>query len=132
MKVFEDFGRINFVDENNVFVGFCNDGKCCEVFGYVFVKVLPEAVNGNKTKGSVELSELELKDFNFDVNFSKELEVREEPANWDRGGGGAISFRLVNNLNEEIYLILFNHHNGWYSHGFEMKDNEKLIFDGCL
>lgn len=124
MKVFEDFGRINFVDKNNVFVGFDFTSDCCEYFGYVFVKVLPEVVNGNKTKGSVELSELELKDFNFDVNFNKDLSVYSE--------GEATSFRLVNNLNEEIYLILFNHHNGYYGHGFEMKDNEKLIFDGCL
>lgn len=132
MKVFEDFGRINFVDENNVFVGFCDNQNCCEYFGYVFVKVLPEWVNGNNTLGALKLSELELKDFNFDINFFKELEVREEPANSDRGDGGSISFRLVNNLNEEIYLILFNHHNGWYSHGFEMKNKEEIVFKGSL
>lgn len=124
MKIFEDFGRINFVDENNVFVGFDFTSDCCEYFGYVFVEVLPEMVDGGNTKGSIELSELELKDFNFDITFNKNLAV-----NW---GGDATSFRLVNNLNKEIYLILFNHHDGYYSHGFEMKDNETLIFDGYL
>ena len=39
---------------------------------------------------------------------------------------------LADKQNKEIYLILFNHHEGYYSHGFEMKDNETLIFDGYL
>jgi hypothetical protein len=31
MKKFEDNGKINFVDENNVFMGYDMERSCCEV-----------------------------------------------------------------------------------------------------
>lgn len=135
MKIFDGNGRINFVDDNNVFVGFCDEQNCCEYFGYLFVRNLSEMIKGDETVGKIELSEDELKDFDFDVNFFKrEGSFKENPngSQYDNENGEYIAFRLINKLNEEIYLILYNYHNGYYSHGFEMRDNEILVLEGSI
>ena len=36
MKIFEDNIKVNFVDENNVFVGYDMRQSCCEQAGYFF------------------------------------------------------------------------------------------------
>ncbi len=46
-------------------------------------------------------------------------------------GGGMIIFRLVNGC-EEKFLHLYNVHNGYYSHGFEVKVGGKTTRDGSL
>ena len=43
-----------------------------------------------------------------------------------------ITFCLTKNT-EEIFLTIWNHHNGYYSHGFDFTDSEgKIIKEGTL
>jgi hypothetical protein len=116
-------GRINFVDENNVFVGFAFSHQCCETFGYVFIDEFPKDHINYTEFTSISFNE---EDFYFDTHFFKFLD-------WDElDNGRAIAFRLVNNAGDEVFLLLFNCHNGWYSHGFDMILHNNLIIKGNL
>jgi len=42
--------------------------------------------------------------------------------------GGSAVFRLIDVNNEELFLTLWNCHNGYYAHGFEMCDGETKLF----
>jgi hypothetical protein len=120
MKIFERDYKINFVDDNNVFVGFDNDQNCCEDFGWKITKEFP----ADCFKESEE--EINLDGFQFDVAYFKKV-IESDTLDTIE----AVVFRLTNG-NEEIFLTLWNHHNGYYSHGFEMKAGDECIFSGDL
>lgn len=70
MKVFEKVegfeNKVNFVDENNIFVGFILERECCEEWKYFFVKQLPEKVDCIDTDVLREKEELKLTDKQLD------------------------------------------------------------------
>jgi hypothetical protein len=107
MKIFERDGKMNFIDENNVFVGFDYQASCCEYFGYFFSSKTPDQ---NATKG--DLIDFDPDSYNFDTAFYKYSGQNSEEA--------CVTFRLINSESKEVFLTLFNHHNGYYAHGFEM------------
>lgn len=114
MRIFDTNGKTNFVDDNNVFVGFDAYQSCCESFGWRLSKERPtdtdtEGEDGNDHEG-----------FQFDTEFF------EDASHLDSDAGGAVTFRLVKG-DEELFLTLWNHHNGYYSHGFEMRQGDLLI-----
>ncbi len=119
MRIFESNGKINFVDDNNVFVGFDNTQDCCESFGYVLSESIPlnrdSVIEGTDFPG-----------FNFDTSFFED----KLPGFYTEEGGVAL-FKLIKG-DETMFLTLYNVHNGYYGHGFEMcVNNEKLRY-GCL
>lgn len=127
MKVFHSGGhaeKVNFVDDNNVFVGFDYYRDCCESFAYWISKTAP--VFGSDSY----LETIAIKDsenfpgFNFDTSFTHDPECGDEE--------NAITFRLLNDSGDELFLTLTNHHNGYYSHGFEMKKDGTEIHKGWL
>lgn len=124
MRIFERDSKTNFVDANNVFVGFDSYQSCCEDFGYMLTKQIPAMIEDRK----IELSEQELEPYCFDKSFVMDL-----PASvyWPSEDGGAKCFKLTNGQ-DEIYLTIYNYHNGYYSHGFVFVDNETMIQDGSL
>lgn len=107
MKIFDKDCKINFVDDNNVFVGFDNDQCCCENFGYIISKKLPTSTSQN------ELNDSELEGYNFNTKFFKENVLTD---NMDCGG--SVTFKLTKNR-KSLYLTLYNCHNGYYGHGFK-------------
>jgi hypothetical protein len=112
MKTFEKDGKINFVDDNNVLVGFDYEGCCCEVFGYFFSKAVPQAIDFEGDQSS------NTEGFNFDKDFFHE-------------GDEFVTFKLVKG-SEEIFLTIYNSHNGYYSHGFDMEVGGIKVRDGSL
>ena len=125
MKVFEQNGKINFVDDHNVFVGFDYNRCCCEQFGWVLTKKCPtQKVDVTKL---VTKSYLNPYSYRFDTSFFKGL---QNDTFYDAGGGAI--FRLINEKNKEYFLTIWNNHNGYYAHGFEMCDNEVKLFGGHL
>jgi len=125
-KVFEKDGKINFVDTNNVFVGYDMGQSCCEKADWFILdqpaKFLPDELN----------KEAQLDGFVFDCEYFMSLEYL--PAEGEEGNcldsGGMVVFRLFVHKGHEIkhkYLHLFNQHNGYYSHGFEMTIDGKEI-----
>lgn len=120
MKSFQNGYKINFVDDNNVLVGFDNESHCCENFGYFLSRSVPTGIIE-----SPDMS-IDAEGFNFDVNFFKDAVSRDE---FDCGG--MVVFRLTKG-SEEIFLSLYNSHNGYYSHGFEMEVGGVKIHDGNI
>lgn len=110
MKIFESNlgkwdNKVNFVDDNNVFVGFDMDQSCCETADWFIADT--QIVEAHEGKHEIP----DLTGWNFDPKFFKRIDG--EP--FDEGG--MVIFRITNGINEK-FLHLFNHHNGYYSHGF--------------
>lgn len=134
MRIFYDQatwgGKVNFVDEKNVLVGYDMSSSCCEYFGW-FIRESIDMTLGNSPEDdedakSVDERNEELKDHYFDTSF------------FDQGGDGNETsfavFKLIKRKNDAnpLYLHLFNCHNGYYSHGFSMineKTNEVIQRD---
>ena len=119
MKIFERDGKINFVDDNNVFVGFDYSQDCCEYFGWSLTREFPidfwKGENGINPDG-----------YRFDREYFK-----NEVPGMDVDAGGAVVFRLVKE-EDQIFLTLWNCHNGYYRHGFSMECGEESLHAGCI
>jgi len=133
MKVFEgtpkgDCGeKVNFVDENNVFVGYDMGRDCCEhaewfIADSLLTKMPSERCNSNG-----------LENYRFDPDFFEELNALQyEDKEGDAlDAGGMVVFKLTDGKSEK-FLHLFNCHNGYYGHGFTMKIGEEVKHEGYL
>ena len=120
MKIFEQNGKVNFVDDANVFVGFDYQQDCCESFGWSLTNEPPKALE-------VGPHGIDPTGYNFDTAF---FDDRVPESCYVEDGGLAI-FRLTRG-ETAIYLTLWNSHNGYYGHGFEMTLNGQNIRNGCL
>jgi hypothetical protein len=120
MKIFNRDGKINFVDDHNVLVGFDYEQCCCESFGYSITREIPQEPSDEC------LSESELDGFQFDREFFQTGGDQEE---FDCGG--CVTFKLDKG-SESVFLTLYNSHNGYYSHGFEMNVGNECIREGSL
>jgi hypothetical protein len=127
-KIFEKDGKINFVDDKNVLVGFDYQQSCCESFGYFISELEPvnvETINFDHEPiggdyNVINCSEFDFSGYNFDTNYYS-------------GGVGndSVIFKITNN-EKPLYLCLYNHHNGYYGHGFHMEHSGKIIASGVL
>jgi len=121
--------KVNFVDDNNALVGYDFAGNCCEDFGwYIHDKV--GQTNGEDPIFRDDMDEnainQSLKEWTFDTAFFDRLSY--EKAYNDEN---IAVFRLVNGDNE-LFLHLYNSHNGYYSHGFEFSQDDKVLHVGSL
>lgn len=111
---------INFVDKNNVFVGYDLSQECCEDVDWFISKNKETEIYDNKYDKI--LKEIpDLKNYIFDVDF---FEQEENCSQLD--AGQMVRFKLTNGK-EELFLHLYNSHNGYYSHGFEFKNGDEII-----
>jgi len=127
MKVFdkaEDGGwgsKVNFVDDNDVFVGYDMNECCCEHFGWFIadeiLKELPESENRDTP----------LDEWSFDTCFFQQTAYGKHEFDEDN----MAVFKITNGT-EVKYLHLYNCHNGYYNHGFEMKINDEIMHKGDL
>ena len=125
MKIFERDEKINFVDDYNVFVGFDYSPCCCEHYGWTITKECP--TNDIDLTKLVTDPHLDFSLYRFDTTFYK-IVINELSCDT---GVGAI-FRLINGNIEELFLTLWNYHNGYYTHGFEMCEGETKLFVGHI
>jgi hypothetical protein len=159
MRIFETSDKINFVDNNDVFVGFSNYLRCCEVFGYFFSTDIPTGsifFEGDGERGIARLPSEErllkegsippnLDSFVFDPSFfvKPDLNCYE---------GGVVTFKLhfqprtqsdirfreierqhyADGSLDTYYLTLYNHHNGYYNHGFSTGIGNEVLREGSL
>ncbi len=128
MKIFEDRERynnkVNFVDENNVLVGYDMNQCCCEDAGYFISDNIHKQV-GYDTDISEFSVDVDMAPYFFDTKFYDTYDWE-----WTDEGGAAV-FRLIDG-EKELFLHLYNCHNGYYGHGFEMKLNDEVIHEGGL
>jgi len=125
MKIFDKTHgeKVNFVDQNNVFVGYDLMQDCCEhadwfIADQTFPDEVPEITEAAMLEG--------LEPYSFDKEFFEEY----TPASLE--SGGMAIFKLVAEGQPDRYLHLYNNHNGYYSHGFEMKQNDDTLREGHL
>lgn len=121
MREFEKDSKINFVDENDVLVGFDNSHGCCESFGWFYSASVPNAFEDRDGA----LKDVDLKSYVFDRGFFHQIDEGSY------GSGGMAVFKLINGWNI-IYLCLHNSHNGYYSHGFTQEVGGATIREGSL
>lgn len=110
MKVLTNIqDKVNFVDQNNVVVGYDLSQDCCEQAGWYISRSKRADIDDESTHSG------ELESYVFDTSFFEEYTggVLDE--------GKLIRFRLISEKNgrhRDLYLHLFNAQNGYYSHGF--------------
>lgn len=122
MRIFEGSGwgsKVNFADENNVLLGYDMDANCCEHFGW-FISDKPEKKVVDGFKPTVE----ELVDYRFDIVFFNSVDACYED--------GGIRIFKISNGSKDLYIHLYNIHNGYYSHGFKFKFGEEVIISDSI
>ena len=114
--------KVNFVDENKVFLGYDLDSTCCENAGW-FIDTSIKADPQEQDPEDPDLSE-----YVFDTRFSCEIQSGV------LDGGAMVVFRLVTPRSKperELFLHLYNVQNGFYSHGFiYTRDGKNLFGEG--
>ena len=127
MRVFQENGKVNFVDTNNVFVGYDMECLCHEQADWFIANVPAEDVPENLNQPT------ELMGYTFDWAFFQEVNPNGA-CHTTLDEGGMVIFRLtsryINDPNK--YLHLFNCRNGYYCHGFEFKIGEEIKREGSL
>lgn len=108
-------GKVNFIDSENVILGYDLYQSCCEDAFWVISKS-EDGSNPLFRGDETETQLIELDGYVFDPDYFKG-ETQEDR---DHEDNFAI-FKLVkfNKPQESLYIRLENHHNGYYSHGFK-------------
>jgi hypothetical protein len=116
--------KVNFVDENEVHLGYDLNDDCCAHGGW-FINESPEFWPKGEygSEWPKEPSPYpDLPGWTFDTAYFKD---RTLPFGYAEGT--AIQFRIVNG-DKEQFITLYNCHNGYYGKGFEFvvpKDTSK-------
>jgi hypothetical protein len=114
--------KVNFVDKHNTIVGYDLSQSCCENAGWYISFNRRMDTNDAETVSSPEV----LSQYDFDKGFIEEID----------GGifdqGGMVRFRLVRDRFPDLFLHIFNSHNGYYSHGFTVHHGGELVKDSAL
>lgn len=131
--------KVNFVDENNVYFGYDMNGQCCEQYGWFVADKISipntwEEFDGKYREPYQDVNAInkELVDFVFDTSYFNEFHSQE--LNQKLGNDlTMVILRIVNqDHSKEKFIHVYNCHNGYYSHGFEFKDNENSIQEGSI
>jgi len=134
VKIFESknglTGKVNFVDKDNVFVGFDMGHSCCEYFYWHISENKVEKMTEKPKEGEEEEENKEtpnVEDYDFDTAFFQL--IKDSPYGETES---IVIFRLVKENYPDLYLHLCNSHDGYYYHGFEMKINDRIIEEGRI
>lgn len=127
MKILDDNkvwgSKVNFVDENNIVLGYDLSQKCCERAGWFIADEVTLDYKEHEGKRPT------LDGWNFDAEYYKRLDgcEPEEDGKWRE-----IAVFRITNGDAEKFIHLFNSHNGYYSHGFELEVGGTKIKDEYL
>jgi len=125
MKIFDssmgNWGdKVNFVDEENVFVGYDTGQKCCEHADWIIAnKIVPYK------DMEFDWATPNTEGYIFDTKYFNEIDEPDSDVS-------VIAFKLIHQDQVDLYLHIFNVHNGYYYHGFTFKDGDKVIQEGEL
>ncbi len=118
--------KVNFVDENNVVLGYDLQQDCCEHAGWVIGPMPATEIN--------ETVECEAPSTLGDYVFDTDVPHGEDSVRL-RDGGGSVAFALKPKPGVALpvlWITLYNSHNGHYSHGFKFDVGGKPAIDGRL
>jgi len=112
-------GKVNFVDNNNTVVGYDLSQDCCEHAGWYISE-------GKHTDDNDKRDIPDVEDYAFDRAFFEQVEGADVDA------GGMVRFRLVADGEPDLFLHIFNSHNGYYGHGFTVHHSGQEVYSGTL
>ena len=127
MKVFQGKpwpDKVNYVDKNNKVVGYDDSQCCCESFGHGIVESLEQIKAAKNDEILCELigSKINIDDYVFEGS----TPIIINPTNSDTSDVFSVAcFKLICPGKVDLWLILWNYHNGYYSHGFVDYDGNK-------
>lgn len=120
--------KVNFIDENDVFVGYDMSTSCCENYGYIFTDTddfdSADGILYDDDYGSTDVKTNNESDYNLDgyVFDTSWFEERDQ----------IVVFRLTKEDSPDIFLTLYNSHNGYYGHGFKFMNGDNVIADSYI
>lgn len=120
-------GHVNFIDDNDVFVGYDLSQDCCEDANwYTADSIIPYSYECNQGDVKQPTEVPDVSDYNFNPDFFQEV------ASSDLDFGEMVVFKMVAEGKPDLYLHLYNCHNGYYGHGFEVKHGGEIVRSGTL
>lgn len=116
IKIFLTNSKMNAVDLNNNLVGFSTDDDCCAHGGwFVSETKLSESLGDGSHDQSEDIT---YPDYSFDPAFFEDDVVDNDSDN------RIVRFRMAAEGKPDLFLHLYNCHNGYYSKGFEASFGE--------
>lgn len=128
MRIFEGeysthVDKFNFVDDNDTYVGYDKSQDCCEhADWYIADGITPYTYERDDMEKYVH----DVESYVFDKEFFEEI------ASPDLDDGKMVAFKLVASGRPDLYLHLFNCHNGYYGHGFIVEHGGETVKEGYL
>lgn len=118
--------KTNFIDRNNVVLGFDLLENCCEDFGWF---IIDTPCKNKDTFIAVKDQEKSIRylGYCFDIEYNEKVIIND-----DFKDINIVIFRISNEKGDLKYLHLYNHHNGYYTHGFALSLNSNLHKTGEL
>jgi len=113
MLIKEESSKTNFIDSLDRFIGFDTSQSCCEDADW-FVSDKKESYYDGRDNPGVRDHNVE--GFDFVPGAVTEISGTEDQGLDD---GGMVIFTLRNAEGKELFLHLYNAHNGYYGHGVE-------------
>lgn len=114
IKIFEtgkDYDRkFNAVDDKNHFVGYSLHDDCCAGGGWT----ITPSILREEPKDIDDKVLYDLLAYDFDLDFFEVIDGRSKDVYYN-----AVVFRMTAKDKPDLYLHLYNCHNGYYSKGFE-------------
>ena len=131
MKILDSYekygGHVNFIDDNDVFVGYDIHQDCCEEADwYIVDRIIPYSYGWSDDHIPQPDGVPDVCDYSFDLDFFQNVQSDHLDA------GEMVVFKLVAKDKPDLYLHLYNCHNGYYGHGFEVKHGGETVRSGTL
>jgi len=120
IKFFLTDYKLNAVDDKNRLVGFDLNDDCCAHGGWF----IDREIVREQPKFDLEIQMADLPDYEFDPLFLEKI-------TGDKSEYNAIVVKMIqSNPNDyikrpDLYLHLYNVHNGYYAKGFNFSDGEE-------
>ena len=118
MLIKEEGNKVNFIDSLDRFIGYDIGQGCCEHAGWFISDKKEDYNTGSDDEGD---RGFKVEGFDFVPGAITEVTPEEDTALDD---GGMVIFTLRNAEGKELFLHIFNAHNGYYGHGVETNIGE--------
>jgi hypothetical protein len=141
MKIFNEtepwLSKVNFVDENNVVLGYDMNQLCCEDANW-FISDTPNTPDYTILQDSDRdlNQDFDVSDWCFDPAYFKSI---DNCSGYSESNFAIFKIVKKNTLHDpnrssddEKYIHLYNVHNGYYSHGFAFMNDTNKITEGRL
>jgi hypothetical protein len=125
-------GKVNFIDDQNMVVGYDTAQQCCEDATWCVSESLPTSA---KDFGRGTPHGFDWDDYRFDPDTQPvEFHPEEKPDDdYDPSPDThAVAFRMTSKWEPDAWLILHNTHNGYYSHGWDRKGPDSTHQNGYI